>query len=288
MGTSASWWGVVVASFAGGCSLTTSFEGLSGGPRDAADDSFGADAAVADAADGSFGSDAVVADARGSDAAGAADATNPAADGAVDASIAFVQAGETDNSSGATVSLAFGRDVAAHSSIIACVTVYTTAVTLVSVTDTLRNAYTTVMGPLDGNGTRHYVVLASNVAAGPDTVTATMSANPSSYLSIHIHEYSGLADSSAFDVGSFSTGTAGGADGMKSGAKPTSANAELVFGYAISSTTAPGTGFTARTGFETGDVTEDKIVTTRGTYEATATMTSGTEWEMVMAVFKAR
>src|SRR5262245_56518562 len=57
---------------------------------------------------------------------------------------------------GASVSLAFGGDVAAHSSIIACVTVYNTAVTLAGVTDTRLNAYTTVMGPLDGNGTRHY------------------------------------------------------------------------------------------------------------------------------------
>jgi hypothetical protein len=46
--------------------------------------------------------------------------------------------------------------------------------------------------------TRH--VAGSNVAGGPDNVTATMSANPSTYLSIHIHEYARLADSNAFDV----------------------------------------------------------------------------------------
>jgi hypothetical protein len=269
---------------AAGCSLTTSLDGLTGGTRDPGDGASGAaDASLADGDDGS--TDA--ADAAG-DRNESETGSPPSDAGGSEASIAFVQAGETDNASANTVSLAFGRDVGAHDSIIACVTVYTTAVTLVGVTDSRQNAYTTVMGPLDGNGTRHYLALASNVTGGPDTLTATMSANPSAYLSIHIHEYAGLADSNAFDVGSFSTGTSNAVDGMQSGAKSTSANLELVFGYGIASTTAPGTGFTARTGFETGDVTEDEIVATRGTYQATATMTSGTQWEMVTALFKAR
>jgi hypothetical protein len=265
------------------CSALTSFDGFTGGVSGSADAQV-----VPDAMGARDGTDGAASDVRFGDDASSAD-RGPVADSGGVAPIAFVQSGETDRASNGIVSFPFGKDVTAHDAIIVSVSVYSTSVTLSSVRDTVGNAYMTVMGPLDGNGTRHYIALALDIAAGPDTVTATLSANPAAYLALHIHEYSGLAASGAFDVGSFNTGTSTATDGMQSGSKTTTADHELIFGYAISlGSMAPGTGFTARTGFETGDITEDEFVTTRGSYQATATMTSGSAWEMLMATFKAQ
>lgn len=226
-------------------------------------------------------------------AGGAADASQvgdsalPTADSGTPPAIVFVQAREGDTSSALNLPITFGSDVRAHSAIIVCISIYTLSVTLTGIRDIRGNTYTTVVGPYDANGTRHYLAVALDVASGPDTVTATVSGNPSPFLGMHIHEYSGLARQGAFDVGSATAGTSAAVDGMVSGAKSTTADRELIFGYGVSSDTAyPGTGFTARSGFATGDVTEDKIVSVRGTYQATATMTVGNRWEMLMATFR--
>jgi hypothetical protein len=232
-----------------------------------------------------------------SDAARPPDASPAADSGSVDrsatpdsgapptpAAIAFVQARETETSTATSLSSAFGSDVGAHHAIIVCISIYTLAVTVTGLSDTRGNRYATVVGPFDANGTRHYLALALDVAGGPDTVTVTVSGNPAPYLGMHIHEYSGLV---AFDTGSTAAGTSSAVDGMASGVKSTAADHELIFGYGVSSDTAfPGTGFNARSGFSTGDVTEDRIVSVRGAYQATATMVSGTHWEMLMATFR--
>jgi hypothetical protein len=201
--------------------------------------------------------------------------------------IAFLQARENDTSTALSLSTTFPSDVRAHSAIIVCVTIYTLAVSVTGISDSHGSNFTTVVGPFDANGTRHYIAAAFDVSGGPDTVTVTVNGNPSPFLGMHIHEYSGLARTGAFDVGSSAAGTSNAVDGMASGAKMTNADNELIFGYGVSSDTAyPGTGFTARSGFSTGDVTEDKIVSARGTYQANATMVSGVHWAMLMATFK--
>jgi hypothetical protein len=202
-------------------------------------------------------------------------------------SIAFVQAREGDVGSGLSLAVTFGSDVRAHDAIIVCVSIYTLSVTLTGIHDTRGNTFTTIVGPFDANGTRHYLAFAADVVGGSDTVTATVSGNPSPYLGMHIHEYSGLARQGAFDVGSAAAGASKAVDGMQSGAKSTTADHELIFGYGVSSDTAyPGAGYTARSGFSTGDVTEDKVVSVRGSYQTTATMTVGSYWEMLMATFR--
>jgi hypothetical protein len=261
------------ASVAGSsCSLLVDTDGLSGGPVGDSDASSNTEAGSppSPSQDGGQG-----------DVTQAADSAPPAPD------IAFVQARENDSPTALNLSTTFGSDVRAHSAIIVCISIYTLAVSVSAISDSLGNSYTTVVGPFDGNGTRHYIAVALDVAGGPDTVTVTVNGNPSPYLGLHIHEYAGLARQGAFDVGSAAAGTSSAVDGMASGAKATTADHELIFGYGVSSDTAyPGTGFTARSGFSTGDVTEDKVVSVQGTYQATATMVSGTNWEMLMATFK--
>ncbi|MGB2891302.1 MAG: hypothetical protein WBC04_26755, partial [Candidatus Acidiferrales bacterium] len=71
-----------------------------------------------------------------------------------------------------------------------------------------------------------------------------------------------------------------------SGAATTTAGNELVFGYALlTHTGAAGSGFTAR---ETlgGDVSEDELVTTTGSYSATFSQPSTGQWIALMATFK--
>jgi hypothetical protein len=203
--------------------------------------------------------------------------------------IAFVQARENSAPTATSLVTTFGSDVVAHDAVIVCISIYTTAVSLVGIVDTRHSTYQTVMGPLDGHGTRHYIAVALDIAPGPDAVTVNVSGNPSPYLGVHIHEYAGLATANAFDVGSFAIGTTNAVDGMASDPRTTTADRELIFGYGVASDTAyPGTGFSARSGFSTGDVTEDRVVAVRGTYRATATMVAGTQWEMLMATFKGR
>jgi hypothetical protein len=254
------------------CSLLVDTGNLSGGPSSN-------DAGPQSNADGS----------RDASPAGdsAPDGSAGAPDGATPTTIAFVQAREDETSTGTSLSTAFGSDVGAHHAIIVCVSIYTLAVTVTAINDTRGNTYTTVVGPFDAHGTRHYLAVALDVAGGPDTVTVKVSGNPAPYLGMHIHEYSGLARQTAFDMGAAAAGTTSAVDGMASGVKTTTADHELIFGYGVSSDTAyPGTGFTARSGFATGDVTEDKFVSIRGNYQATATMTAGSSWEMLMATFR--
>jgi hypothetical protein len=260
---------------AASCSLLVDTHGLTGGS----------------AVDG--GTDSNAAEQRpdaspGGDAAPAGSSPSPDSGLPLPTAIAFVQARESDTGSGTSLSIAFGSNVTSHDAVIVCVSIYTLAVTMTGMRDTQGNTYTTVVGPFDGNGTRHYIAVALDVAGGPDTVTVTVSGNPAPYLGMHIHEYSGVARTAAFDMSSAAAGTSSAVDGMASGAKPTTADQELIFGYGVSSDTAyPGTGFTARSGFSTGDVTEDKVVSVRGAYQATATMVSGSNWEMLMATFRA-
>jgi hypothetical protein len=255
------------------CTLLVDSQGLSGGHVDP-----GTDANARELGDVSPSGDA--------SPGGSSDAPDTGAPPPSTA-IAFVQAREDDTSTATSLSIAFGSDVGSHHAIIVCISIYTLAVTVTAVGDTRGNTYTMVVGPFDGNATRHYIAVALDVAGGPDTVTVTVSGNPAPYLGMHIHEYSGLALRAAFDEGSAAAGTSSAVDGMASGTKSTAADNELIFGYGVSSDTAyPGTGFVARSGFSTGDVTEDRIVSVRGAYQATGTMVTGSSWEMLMATFR--
>jgi hypothetical protein len=73
-----------------------------------------------------------------------------------------------------------------------------------------------------------------------------------------------------------------------SGSATTTSASELIVGAGNPSSvfTAAGTGFTKRIINAFGGISEDKIVSSTGSYNATATLTSGT-WVMQMATFRA-
>jgi hypothetical protein len=130
------------------------------------------------------------------------------------------------------------------------------------------------------------VVLAEDIAGGPDAVTVTLSGPFGALIEVYLHEYAGFAASNAFDVSTFNSGLATAAiDGIQSGPLTTTSDNELLFGFTVTGSAEAGTGFTPRSRFH-GNLTEDKLLGTRGTYEATATMVGGKGWSMTATTFR--
>ena len=103
---------------------------------------------------------------------------------------------------------------------------------------------------------------------GADTVTANFGTD-TGYVEVYVQEYN--AANPQLDV-TASAAALDSATPITSGAATTNYPNELVFGYAMANNTvsAPGTGLTQRQGVG-GDISEDKSVSTTGSYAATAT-----------------
>lgn len=152
-----------------------------------------------------------------------------------------------------------------------------------TVTDTKGNAYAAA-APVQrwsGNELSSQVFYAKNVAAGLNTVRATLSSG--TWSGLYIHEYSGMDRTSPLDAAAAAAGATG---TMDSGTATTSNDNDLIFGAGASldTVTAAGTGFTTRRS-EFGNRTEDRRVTSAGAYRATATH-EGSAWVMHMVAFK--
>jgi outer membrane protein assembly factor BamB len=199
------------------------------------------------------------------------------------ASAAFVQGRNVQVTSGTKASRAFSKANAAGNLIVAYV-VWDNPGT-VTLSDTRGNTYTAATARQSwGNNWSAQVFYASGISAGSNTVTATFGTSIKSFGIVYLHEYSGLANVSPVDV---SASAAGSSASMSSGAVTTTQANDLLFGAGVStnSVTTAGTGFTARlTGF--GNLTEDRIVTTTGSYAGTATQ-NGTAWAMQLVAFRA-
>ena len=105
-------------------------------------------------------------------------------------------------------------------------------------------------------------------SGGADTVTANFGTD-TGYVEIYVQEYN--AANPQLDV-TASAAALDSATPISSGAATTNYPNELVFGYAMANNTvsAPGAGLTQRQGVG-GDISEDKSVSTTGSYAATAT-----------------
>jgi hypothetical protein len=212
------------------------------------------------------------------DAATSADA---AADADVDATvpIEFVQvtagAGPAQST---TVQLVFPNPVTAHDTIIVAAD-YDSPGTL-TVTDSLHNTYQSAIGPV-GATIPCSIVYALDVHGGNDTVILTLSQPPAAYFEIYVQEYSGIA---ALDGVASQDGTG---SAMTSGTANTSASNDLIFAFGVGGTIAPGSGFIARSTFNS-NLTEDAIAGAPGVYGATGTMVAGSGWTLVMTAFRPR
>jgi len=164
-----------------------------------------------------------------------------------------------------------------------------------SVTDSNGNVYTLAVGPTQ-NSDHHLSqsiyyargILAAGASTNTVTVRFTNPAHPADlHADIRILEYRGLDRVNPVDVTAAATGTNAESN---SGAATTTNALDLIFGANIthSHTSGPGTGFTKRLITSPHrDIAEDRVVTTAGSYSASAPLKGHGPWIMQMVAFKA-
>ena len=160
--------------------------------------------------------------------------------------------------------------------------------TVSSVVDSKGNAYALAVGPTVQSGIAsqsiYYAKSIVSAAAGTNTVTVTFS-RAAVYPDIRILEYSGADPNNPVDVTAANSGNSA---SSSSGSATTTNATDLIFGANLvqTSTTGPGSSFTRRIlTVPDGDIAEDRMVTTTGSYSATAPLSSGA-WIMQMVAFR--
>ncbi len=158
-----------------------------------------------------------------------------------------------------------------------------TTSTVQSVTDLAGNTYKLAIGPTSGTNLRQSIYYASNIAGGNNTVTVTF--NQAAHApDVRILEYRGV---SVLDA---TAGASGNSASANSGPATTGVANELIFGAntVFTGNQGAGSGFTSRIiTSPDGDIAEDQVVTSTGSYSATAPLSSSGPWVMQMATFSA-
>jgi hypothetical protein len=205
------------------------------------------------------------------------------------ATITYVQGNyATPQSSQSVVSVTFTGAQAAGDLNVVVVGWNDSTATVSAVTDTRGNLYTLAVGPTIQSGVASQsIYYAKNIvaaSAGANTVTVTFSAAARA-ADIRILEYNGADLNNPVDV----TAAASGSSETSSSGSATTTNAtDLIFGANLvqTLTTAPGSGFTTRLlTTPDGDIAEDQMVTSTGSYSASASISSG-QWIMQMVAFR--
>jgi len=158
-----------------------------------------------------------------------------------------------------------------------------------AITDTFGNVYAIAAAPTIYQGAVTQVIYyAKNIAAAPagtNTVTVQFSA-AATYPDVRILNYSGLDRMNPLDAAAGASGNNASSD---SGVvTTTSSNELLVAGNTVWSTTSgPGPGFVKRMiTWPDGDIAQDQVVTSAGSYRATAPLDPA-PWVMQLVTFKA-
>jgi chitodextrinase len=206
------------------------------------------------------------------------------------ATIGFVQVNQSDpTTSQSSVSATFTSAQTAGNLNVVAIGWSDSTSHVVSVTDSKGNSYSIAAGPTAFTGSRSQVIYyAKNIAsaaANGNTVTVTFDA-AAPWVDVRIVEYSGLDPTNPLDGGASASGI--GAT-MSSGSVTTTGATDLLVGAndVTGYTTAPGTGYTQRIFSDDGGIIEDEVVTTTGSYSATATQQISDVWIMQMAAFRA-
>src|SRR5882724_4951247 len=169
----------------------------------------------------------------------------------------------------------------------------TTTASVSAVTDSQGNVYRLAIGPtrtygIGAGSASQSIYYANNIvaaAAGTNTVTATLTTSANG-TDVRIAEYSGLDPTNPFDV---AVGTDGIGTALNSSSVTTTNATDLLVGATIlySATSDDGTGYTQRLFTANYDTLEDRVVTSVGSYQATAAQDVSGYWVMQMAAFKA-
>lgn len=156
--------------------------------------------------------------------------------------------------------------------------------TVTSVTDTLGNTYQVAAPIIRGSQRSQVMYYAKNIASGTNTITINFSGSVSS-TDLRVMEYSGLDTISPLDTSASSLGDVPTAS---SGSFTTSNATSLIVGAGTTegAFTAAGSGFSLRILTANSNIAEDRVVTSTGSYSATAA-SNGSLWVMQAAVFKA-
>jgi hypothetical protein len=203
--------------------------------------------------------------------------------------IKFVQVNSvTPSASVSSVGVAFSGAQTAGNLNVVVVGWNDTTSSVTSVADSLGNVYTQVGATITGTGLRQAIYYAKNIAAGSNKVTVTFN-QAANAVDVRILEYSGASTTSPVDV--VAPGAAGSGSTATSGSATTTVANDLIFGAAMTggAISGPGSGFTSRVITPDGDIAEDKVGTTIGSYNATAPVTpyAGlSTWVIQMVAFK--
>jgi fibronectin type 3 domain-containing protein len=204
-------------------------------------------------------------------------------------SIAYVQGGSQVPDTGGSVSVTYTSAQTAGDLNVVMVGWSDSSSTVQSISDSKGNTYVAAIGPTVSSGNASQILYyAKNIrgaTAGSNTVTVTFSATVD-FPEVRILEYSGIDPVNPFDVG---VGASGVSVAQNSGPlTTTNANDLLVAGnYLFDTTTGTDPAYTQRLGTDGGDVVQDRVVTSVGTYSATSTQDGPDWWLMQLAAFRA-
>lgn len=156
--------------------------------------------------------------------------------------------------------------------------------TITNVSDSLSNSYQVAVPTFRGNGMSQAIYYCPNLKPGSNVVTVHFD-QPAIFVDLRVTEYSGLSQTNTFDIGASG---AGNGTNASSGQINIASSNELLFAAGMTATTfgAPGPGFNQRViTSPDGDIVEDQISNTAGSFNATATLNPGA-WLMQLAAFK--
>jgi len=156
----------------------------------------------------------------------------------------------------------------------------------VSLTDSRGNTYVSAVGPTQsgGDGSNAQIFYAKDIFSGANTVTANFETAITTRAVLYVHEYSGIDAISPVDAAVAASGTT---SPMDSGFLTTGFANELLFAGGESNRRVIirlTRGYRIRSR-RYGQLTADKLATTAGSYNASATP-MGNSWTMQLVAFK--
>jgi hypothetical protein len=185
-----------------------------------------------------------------------------------------------------TVTVAYTKPQAAGDLNVVAVGWNDTTTTIVAVADSAGNSYQVAVPMGQGSGLRQAIYYAKNIAAAAaNTVTVTFS-QAATFPDIRVLEYANLDAVNPLDGGASAAGSAATAT---SGSVTTSAASELLVGAGMTTGmfSGAGSGYGSRVlTSPDGDIAEDQVVSTVGSYSATAAVNGA--WLMQLATFRAK
>jgi len=161
-----------------------------------------------------------------------------------------------------------------------------------SVTDTRGNVYVLAAPLVTIAGSpplRQAIYYAKNIAAGSNTISVSFNGTPY-YPDLRVVEYAGVDPTAPFDVTASATGANAASTTIASASVTTSAANALVFGAGMTTDIFAGAGpsFTQRIITSDGNLAEDRLTSTAGSYNASAVISGANQtWIMQLVAFKA-